>query len=125
MSDSQTPIIVGAGPVGLGAALFLTRQGRAVRVVEMKDEPSPWSKALAVSPRTLEILEPTGLTRKMLDLGRPIVGMRFERGGKRLAEFDLGQIHPRYPFMLALSQATTERLLFEALRRPGAALSAG
>ncbi|HEU5118764.1 MAG TPA: FAD-dependent monooxygenase [Isosphaeraceae bacterium] len=125
MSVSETPIIVGAGPVGLGAALFLTRQGQAVRVVEMKDEPSPWSKALAVSPRTLDILEPTGLTQKMLDLGRPIVGMRFERGGKRLAEFDLGQIHPRYPFMLALSQATTERLLFEALQEAGGGIERG
>jgi len=38
MSDQGQPVIVGAGPVGLGAALFLTRQGRVARVVEMRDE---------------------------------------------------------------------------------------
>ena len=48
------PLIVGAGPVGLGAALFLARQGLTARVVEMRSEPSTQSKALAVNPRTLD-----------------------------------------------------------------------
>ena len=61
MSHQDRPLIVGAGPVGLGAALFLARQGRVARVVEMRDEPSQQSRALAVNPRTLDILEPTGL----------------------------------------------------------------
>ena len=33
------PLIVGGGPVGLGAALFLARQGQKARVVEMRGEP--------------------------------------------------------------------------------------
>jgi 2-polyprenyl-6-methoxyphenol hydroxylase-like FAD-dependent oxidoreductase len=63
------PVIVGAGPVGLGAALFLARQGQVARVVEMRDEPSQQPRALAVNPRTLDILEATGVTSRMLERG--------------------------------------------------------
>jgi NADPH-dependent 2,4-dienoyl-CoA reductase/sulfur reductase-like enzyme len=56
MSHHDRPVIVGAGPVGLGAALLLARQGRVARVVETHDVPSPQSRALAVNPRMLDIL---------------------------------------------------------------------
>ena len=74
MSAFGQPLIVGAGPVGLSAALFLARQGLVPRVVEQRREPSRHSKALAVNPRTLEILKPTGLTRLMMERGLPIRG---------------------------------------------------
>jgi len=119
MSRFDQPVVVGAGPVGLAVALFLARQGLVPRVVERRGEPSQHSKALAVTPRTLEILEPTGLTQPMLDLGLPIHGVRFYRGERVLAAFSLAGIHPTYPFMLALSQASTEGLLAGALEGVG------
>ena len=42
-----------------------------VRVIEMRSQPASQSKALAVNPRTLDILEPTGITAKMLAMGKP------------------------------------------------------
>jgi 2-polyprenyl-6-methoxyphenol hydroxylase-like FAD-dependent oxidoreductase len=125
MSDANCPLIVGAGPVGLGAALFLQRQGRAARVVEMREQPAQQSKALAVNPRTLDILEPTGVTRRMLELGLPIHEVRFYRDGQVVGGMSLAGIHPRYPFMLGLSQATTERLLAEALTAAGGTVERG
>jgi 2-polyprenyl-6-methoxyphenol hydroxylase-like FAD-dependent oxidoreductase len=125
MNHSDRPLIVGAGPVGLGAALFLARQGRAPRVIEMRDEPSRQSKALAVNPRTLELLEPTGVTRRMLDMGSLIHGALLHRRGEIIAALPLGGIHPTYPFMLALSQAASERLLAEALEEAGGAVERG
>ncbi len=125
MNHQASPLIVGAGPVGLGAALFLARQGRVPRIVEMRDEPSKQSKALAVNPRTLDILEPTGITERMLELGMPVHGVHFHRGGRKIAEISLDGIHPRYPFMLALSQATTERLLAGALGAAGGKVERG
>jgi 2-polyprenyl-6-methoxyphenol hydroxylase-like FAD-dependent oxidoreductase len=119
VNQPDRQLIIGAGPVGLGAALFLIRQGLVPRVVEMQGKPSQLSKALAVNPRTLDILESTGLSRQMLDLGVPIYGVRFYRRGRTIGTLSFTNIHPKYPFMLALSQATTERLLARALEAAG------
>jgi 2-polyprenyl-6-methoxyphenol hydroxylase-like FAD-dependent oxidoreductase len=125
MSHPDRPLVVGAGPVGLGAALFLTRQGRVPRVVEMRDDPTRQSQALAINPRTLDILKPTGLTQQMLELGLPIRGVRFYQRGRTVAALSFAGIHPDYPFMLALSQATTERLLARALEAAGGEVERG
>jgi len=125
MSHQDRPVIVGAGPVGLGAALFLARHGRVARVVEMREEPSQQSRALAVNPRTLDILEPTGVTSRMLERGSRIHGVRFYRDGRIIAGLSFAGMHPRYPFMLALSQATSERLLSEALEAAGGEVERG
>lgn len=75
---------------------------------------------IAVNPRTLEILEPTGVTEKMLALGMPMRGVRFSQRSKPAREILFkGQVRHKYPFLLALSQATTERLLAEAFEKAG------
>lgn len=56
---SQAPIdvlIVGAGPVGLFLANECTRRGLKARIIEANASQSQHSKALAIFPRTLEIL---------------------------------------------------------------------
>src|SRR4051794_33342467 len=97
------PVIVGAGPVGLGAALFLARRGIRTRVIESRSTPSEHSKALAVNPRTLEILEESGVTAQMLSLGLPIRGARVHDGNGKTREIAFSGLHPKYSFMLALS----------------------
>jgi 2-polyprenyl-6-methoxyphenol hydroxylase-like FAD-dependent oxidoreductase len=113
------PLIVGAGPVGVGAAMFLAQAGRSVRIIEQRSEPQLQSRALAVNPRTLTILESTGVTEKMLEMGRPVFGMQMHRAGKVVVRISLDDLDPKYPFLLALSQASTERLLREALVAAG------
>jgi 2-polyprenyl-6-methoxyphenol hydroxylase-like FAD-dependent oxidoreductase len=125
MALSNIPIIVGAGPVGLGAALLLRQAGIAVRIVDMAGGPSLNSKALAVNPRTLELLEPTGVTAKMLSLGIRIRRARFQKVGKWGGELSLDALKHKYPFMLALSQVTTEHLLTEALEEAGGKVERG
>lgn len=105
------PLIVGAGPVGLAAAVFLSRQGLAPRIIDSSPQPSNNSRALAVNPRTLELLESAGITEKMLAIGKKIHGGCLWRNDKTIAEFSLNDFPHKYPFMLALSQATTQRLL--------------
>lgn len=119
------PLIVGAGPVGLAAALFLAEGGIQPRIIDKRSEPSPNSKALAVNPRTLDLLESTGVTPRLLATGKPMQGATFYRGGKDLAEVDFSQLSHQYPFMLALSQDATERMLTDALAQRGIAIERG
>jgi 2-polyprenyl-6-methoxyphenol hydroxylase-like FAD-dependent oxidoreductase len=125
MNDEQLPLIVGAGPVGICAAMLLARQGIATRLVETRDERNQLSKALAVNPRTLELLAESGVTQRMLAIGKRLVGARIYRGVEPLVSISLTDVHPQYPFMLALSQATSERLLAEALSEAGGAIERG
>ncbi len=125
MTTAAPPLIVGAGPTGCGAALFLARSGIATRVIDIAPEPSRQSKALAVNPRTLELLEPTGVTKQMLAIGLRITGAHLHSGGRVIANVQFDQLHHKYPFMLALSQATTEKLLRDALHAAGGTIERG
>ncbi len=126
MESESLPLIVGAGPVGLAAAVFLARSGIATRLVEREREPSTLSKALAVNPRTLEILDAVGVTDRMLEIGKKVKGACLWRGRRLAATIDFTRrLKGKYPFMLALSQATTERLLEEALVDLGGAVERG
>lgn len=61
----------------------------------------------------------------MLELGQRIQEVRYYSGERYLGALSLRGIHPRYPFMLALSQATTERLLAQALEAAGGGVERG
>lgn len=117
-------LIAGAGPTGLAAALFLARRGIRARIVDAAPAPARTSRALAVNPRTLELLEETGVTARILDRGRTLDRVRFYRDWTPLASLDLRGVHPRYP-MAVLSQARTEALLAEALAGEGIAVERG
>ena len=125
METADRPLIVGAGPVGLAAALFLAGEGIGTRLVDMNPQPSRQSKALAVNPRTLEILEAVGLTQRMLAIGTKIAGACLWRGDRLAAKIEFAGLKHKYPFMLALSQAATERLLEESLIAKGGTVERG
>ena len=56
VTNSKTEVlVVGAGPTGLVLALWLTRFGINVRIVDKADKPGTTSRALAVHARTLEL----------------------------------------------------------------------
>jgi 2-polyprenyl-6-methoxyphenol hydroxylase-like FAD-dependent oxidoreductase len=48
-------LIIGAGPTGLVLALWLTKLGVKVRIVDKSAESGTTSRALAVQARTLEL----------------------------------------------------------------------
>jgi 2-polyprenyl-6-methoxyphenol hydroxylase-like FAD-dependent oxidoreductase len=60
-------LIVGAGPVGLFLANECARRGLRWRLIETHASQSEHSKALAVFPRTLEILDTAGVAGPFLD----------------------------------------------------------
>ena len=68
MADCQV-LIVGAGPTGLALALWLTRLGVRVRIIDKTAEPGTTSRALAVQARTLELYRQMDLTEEILQRG--------------------------------------------------------
>src|SRR5689334_22230359 len=108
-------LVVGAGPVGLTAALELRRRGVACRVIDKLVEPPQYAKAVGIQPRTLELWEAAGVLRSALDAGIRMRGQIVLRDGEQVARVDL-EVPPDVPFaFLALPQYETERLLAEAL----------
>lgn len=112
-------LVVGAGPVGLAAAVELTRLGAKVRIVEQRATRTPESRALAVNPRTLELLEPAGVTPELIAAGVRVRALNMFTRGRQVATIDLSRIRHRYPFMLSLPQSETERVLEERLHALG------
>lgn len=116
---SQNILIVGAGPTGLAAAVEFARHGVAARIVDRDPGPTPLSKAAGISARTLDILEPSGVTERLLAAGIRIRHghVRFE--GRKLGTIDFSTLAHRYNFMLALPQSATERYLADVLKEAG------
>ena len=63
-------LIIGAGPTGLVLALWLTRLGVRVRIVDKTAEAGTTSRALAVQARTLEFYSQIGLAEAVVERGR-------------------------------------------------------
>ncbi|RLK55093.1 FAD-dependent monooxygenase [Actinokineospora cianjurensis] len=77
MSEKSPVLVVGAGPVGLTAAVELARRGVPVRLVDRAAEPSPLTKALMVWPRTLEVFRLLGGSEHLDTYGLPVQAFRY------------------------------------------------
>jgi len=73
MSENTEVLIIGAGPVGLSAALALGRAGITCLVLERRTELSRYPKANGVHARTMEIFREWGVAKpiKALTAGMP------------------------------------------------------
>lgn len=114
--------IIGAGPTGLALACQLTRYGVDFVIVEKNEAITPFSKALGVHARTLEIYEQLGVIEGALERGQVAKKFRLLEGGEVRGELpfaDIGQNLSPYPFMLILEQSKNEQLLYEYLKSHG------
>jgi 2-polyprenyl-6-methoxyphenol hydroxylase-like FAD-dependent oxidoreductase len=111
-------LIAGAGPTGLVLALWLTRRGVPVRIVDKAAEAGTTSRALAVQVRTLELYRQLGIADQLVAEGVRIRTLNFWARGARAAQAELKEIGEGltpYPFVLAHPQDKHERLLIRAL----------
>jgi 2-polyprenyl-6-methoxyphenol hydroxylase-like FAD-dependent oxidoreductase len=113
-------LIVGAGPTGLTCALELNRRGMDCRVVDRKEKPSPLSRAVGINPRSLEILEASGITERLIAKGFKMTRANFRnKKGKLIGSLRADMIPHRYNFLVALPQDETERVMQERLHELG------
>ncbi len=118
-------IIVGAGPVGLATALELARLGKSVRVFAVEAAPTTESRATGVLPGTLDWLEPTGATERMIAAGMRLKGVRVVSGDKTRALIKATRLKHRFNFMLSLPQSRTEAILTSCLAERGVEVERG
>jgi 3-(3-hydroxy-phenyl)propionate hydroxylase len=82
-------VVVGAGPIGLAAAIDCAQQGIPVVVLDENDKVSWGSRAICFAKRPLEILDRLGCGQPMVDKGvQWNVGKVFF-GARRVYEFNL------------------------------------
>jgi 2-polyprenyl-6-methoxyphenol hydroxylase-like FAD-dependent oxidoreductase len=117
MTDSPV-LIVGAGPTGLVLALWLSRLGVRVRIIDRTAEPGTTSRALAVQGRTLEFYRQVDLADAVVEAGVKVAAANFWARGVKAARLPLGRMGEGlspFPYALTYPQDAHERLLIDRL----------
>ena len=115
-------LVVGAGPTGLVLALWLTKLGIPVRIIDKNAAPGLASRAMAVQARTLEFYRQLGFADDVVAGGIKVDHVHLRSGADEVAAFELtglgASISP-YPFVLSFPQDDHERLLNARLATAG------
>ena len=122
MKQTTDVLIIGAGPTGLALACQLVRYGIDFLIIEKKEGVTPYSKAIGVHARTLEIYEQIDLAERAVEQGAVAGKGRLIVDGEVRGELDfanIGEGLSPYPFVLMLEQSKNEQLLYEYLLSHG------
>ncbi len=118
-------LIVGAGPTGLTAATELARRGIMPSVVDRRDQASALSRAVGITPRSLELLSHSGVAKKLINAGVPMIGARIYSGQKQLVRVPLHSDRAYFPTILGLPQDKTESIMAGVLSELGGSIRYG
>ncbi|WP_138761022.1 bifunctional 3-(3-hydroxy-phenyl)propionate/3-hydroxycinnamic acid hydroxylase [Modestobacter altitudinis] len=123
----MTVVVVGAGPVGVTAALLLACRGLDVLVLDRHAEAHPLPRAVHLDDESLRVLQAAGVADAFAAVSRPMAGLRLLDGdGRTLAEFPRGAGEHGWPQGSMFSQPDLERVLRDALAaEPRARLRGG
>jgi 2-polyprenyl-6-methoxyphenol hydroxylase-like FAD-dependent oxidoreductase len=115
-------LIVGAGPTGLVLALWLTRLGVPVRIIDRAERSGTTSRALAVQARTLELYRQVGIAGDAIAGGVKVPGLNLWVSGRPRARVPIdaiGEGLSPFAFALVYPQDAHEQMLIEHLERAG------
>src|SRR3954463_107542 len=115
-------LIIGAGPTGLVLALWLTRLGIKVRIIDKVAEPGTTSRALVVHARTLEFYRQIGIADDVVRNGREFVAANLWAKGRQVGHVEFGALGhglSPFPYMLIYPQDEHERLAIARLEQLG------
>jgi 3-(3-hydroxy-phenyl)propionate hydroxylase len=112
--ERQRVVIVGAGSVGLAAAVEFACLGIETVVLDDDDTVSAGSRAICWSKRTLEVLDRSGVAEPMVDKGVIWRQGRVYRGEREIYNFDLlPEAGHKMPAFINLQQYHTEEYLVD------------
>lgn len=120
--DAEAPVrhkavVIGAGPIGLGAAIDLAQQGVEVVVLDDNDKVSFGSRAVCYAKRSLEILDRLGCGREMVEKGVKWNLGKVFFDERKVYEFNLlPETGHDFPAFINLQQYYLEQYLVDRVR---------
>jgi 3-(3-hydroxy-phenyl)propionate hydroxylase len=127
-SENDRVIIVGAGPVGLTAALALHRRGIPTTLLAAEPELVMELRGSTFHPPTLDLLDEFDLVPRMIEVGLKAPTWQFrDRETGPVATFDLALLagDTNHPYRVQCEQWKLMRFLEEKLRKEGVELRFG
>ncbi len=135
-SDNKPKIlIVGASLAGLVTALKMYRSGLTPRIIEASPHPqsSETSKnnrcnnspSLLLNPRSLELLEKCGISKKIIESGCKLQNICIYEDGKKRADIKLNNAPHRYNYLISLTKEKVKALLVEQINKYGGKVEYG
>ncbi len=118
-------LVVGAGPTGLALALWLTKLGVKVRIIDKTAAAGTTSRALAVHARTLELYRQLDLADYIVAHGHTVPAIALWVNKKKEARVsfeDAGADLTPFSFLEIFPQDEHERLLINRLEAMGVAV---
>lgn len=126
---SHPPVLIaGAGPTGLVLALWLTKIGIPVRLLDKAVEKQGTSRALVVHARTLEFYRQLGIAEDIVAAGFRFPRLNFWANHVQKAHIslhDIGRGQTPFPFVMILPQDQHEEILIAKLKELGVAVERG
>jgi len=115
-------LIAGAGPSGLVLALWLTKLGVSVRIIDKAPEAGTTSRAVAIAAHTLELYRQLDLATSVMQRAHAVKAANLWVEGKAVAHVPFAQIGQGlspYGLLQIFPQDAHERLLIEKLGQFG------
>jgi 2-polyprenyl-6-methoxyphenol hydroxylase-like FAD-dependent oxidoreductase len=119
MPRHSAVVIVGAGPTGLTLAIRLRQQGIDCMVIDRLQEPMPWSRALGLHARTMEIFHALGVLEAVKRHSTLQTAVTIHNDHGPLLTLDLTTLDAPFPWVLSCPQSLVEQVLSERLEELG------
>lgn len=118
LSDRAPVAIVGAGPIGMTAALGLAREGIASVLFDAKSTFNDGSRAICIARSSMNIFERIGAVAPFLEKSLGWTTGRSSYRGRQILEFEMPDSdQEKYRPMYNLQQQYIEQFLWDAVAR--------
>ncbi|HET7675109.1 MAG TPA: FAD-dependent monooxygenase, partial [Gammaproteobacteria bacterium] len=115
-------VIVGAGPTGLTLGCQLAARGVDFVLLDRAPAGVNESRAAVIHARTLEVLEPLGLTDALRAGGLIVPRFSARDRDRLLITLRFDKLPTAYPYLLMIPQSATEAILARRLNELGGAV---